>query len=108
MHQVEGLVDTRQRHLVRNQVVDIDAPFHIPVDDLRYIAPAACAAKGRALPRSSRHELKRPRRNFLAGSSHADYHAGAPSALATLERLPHQLDVADAFEGEIGATARQV
>ena len=40
------------------------------------------------------------------GAGDADDDAHAPSAMTALERLPHQLHVADAFEAVVGAAAR--
>src|SRR5579883_2343360 len=108
MHQVEGLVDLRQRHGVRDQVVDVDASLHVPVDDFGHVAPAFGAAECGAFPNAAGHQLEGPRGNFLACRRHADYHAGTPSALAAFQRLAHQLDVADAFEGVIRAAAGQI
>src|SRR5277367_2396682 len=93
---------------MRDQIVDIDSAFHVPIDNLRNVAPSARTAKGRALPGPARHQLKRPRRNLLPRARDSDNHAGAPSTLTALERLAHQLDVADALERKIRATARQV
>src|SRR5262249_38426818 len=46
---------------------------------------------------------ERPGGNLLAGAGDADYDAFAPAAVATLERRAHEVDVADAFEGVVGA-----
>src|SRR5690606_9967791 len=41
VHQVEGGVDLLQRHGVGDEIVDVDLPLHVPVDDLRHVrAPA--------------------------------------------------------------------
>ncbi len=53
MHQVERIIDAFERHLVGNQVVDIDPPVHVPVDDLRHVAAALRAAERGAFPRAS-------------------------------------------------------
>src|SRR5579885_3895779 len=108
MHQVEGVVDALKRHRVRDQVVDIDAPFHVPVDDFGHVAPAPGAAERGAFPGTAGDQLERTRGDFLALRRHADYHARAPSALTAFQRLTHQLDVAHAFEGKVRAAAGQV
>ena len=46
VHQVEGLVDALERQLVGDQVVDVDLPFHVPVDDLRHVAASSLIASG--------------------------------------------------------------
>jgi hypothetical protein len=99
VHEIEGLVDALERQLVRDQRVDLDPLVHVPVDDLRHVGATAGAAEGRALPHPTGDELERPGRDLLARARHADDHAHAPAAVAALERLAHQLDVADALEG---------
>src|SRR5262249_23708419 len=46
VHQVEGLVDVLQRHLMGDHRVDLDLPIHVPVDDLRDVGTPARAAEG--------------------------------------------------------------
>src|SRR5476651_2229697 len=50
LHQIEAFVDTLERQMVRDQIVDVDLAFHVPVDDLRHVGTAPCAAERRALP----------------------------------------------------------
>src|SRR5688572_29184175 len=59
MHEVERVVDVRERHRVRDQVVDVDLALHVPVDDLRHIGAAARAAERRTLPHTPRDQLER-------------------------------------------------
>src|SRR5262249_19602455 len=54
-------------------------------------------------PHPSGDELERSGRDLLSGAGDADDHALTPAAVAGLERRAHQLDVADAFEGVVGA-----
>src|SRR6185503_9781917 len=108
VHEVEGVVDLVERHGVGDQVVDIDLLVHVPVDDLRHVGAAACAAEGGALPYASGHQLERARRYFLARAGDADDDRLAPAAVTALERLPHRVHVADALEGEVGAAAGQI
>src|SRR5690242_245617 len=93
---------------MRDQIVDVDLLLHVPVDDLRHVAAAPGAAEGRALPYPAGDELERPRPDLLPGARHADDHRHAPAAMAALERLAHDLDVADAFEAVIGAAAGEL
>src|SRR5262249_31660190 len=50
VHQLESLVDVRQRHGVRDHRVDFDLALHVPVDDFWHVGAPARAAEGRALP----------------------------------------------------------
>ncbi len=108
VHQVEGVVDLLERHDVGDQRIDVDLAVHVPVDDLGHVAPALGAAEGRALPDPPRDELERPRRDLLAGAGDADDDRLAPAAMAAFERLAHQLRVADALEGVVGAAVGQL
>src|SRR5688572_27744841 len=105
VHQVEGAVDVRERQLVGDQVVDVELALHVPVDDARHVGAAACAAEGGALPYAAGDELEGARLDFLAGAGHADDHRHPPAAVAALERLAHEIHVADAFEAVIRAAA---
>src|SRR4026207_2095591 len=71
VHQVERLVDVVERHRVGDQVVDVDLALHVPVDDLRHVSAAACAAECRALPHSTGHQLERTRLDALTRPPHA-------------------------------------
>src|SRR2546425_4321952 len=108
MHQVEGLVDLGEPELVRDQVVDVDLALHVPVDDLRPLGAASRTAEGRALPHAAGHQLERPRLDLLASARDADDHRHAPAAMAALEGLAHELDVADALEAVVGAAAGEL
>src|SRR6201997_1142463 len=98
MHQIEPRIDLVERELVGDQIVDIDFPLHVPIDDLRYVGAAARAAEGGTLPHAAGDELERPRRDLLARGRDADDDALAPAAMAALEGLAHRVHVADAFE----------
>ena len=108
VHEMEGIVDLLDRHDVGDQRIDVDLPVHVPVDDLRHVAPALGAAERRAHPVPAGDELERARRDLLAGARDADDHRLAPAAMAAFQRLAHQLGVADAFEGIIGAAVGQL
>src|SRR4029078_7654592 len=71
VHQVEGLVDTFQRQDVRDQVIDIDLLFHVPVQDPRHGGAAPGAAECGALPHAPRDQLERPGLYLLARPRHA-------------------------------------
>src|SRR5215472_10611866 len=108
VHQLEAVVDVGERHRVSDQIVDVDAAVHIPVDDLRHVGAAARAAEGGALPDAAGDELERPGRDLLAGAGDADDDADPPAAMAAFQRLAHRRDIADAFEAVIGAAAGQL
>src|SRR4029077_10149497 len=103
VHEIESVVDLLERHDVRDEIVDVDPLVHVPVDDLRHIRPPACAPKRRALPNPSGDQLEGARLDLLARAGDADNDRHAPAAMAALERLAHQIDVADALEAVIGA-----
>src|SRR5271163_2952325 len=79
LHQVEAFIDAFERQTVRDQIVDVDLAFHVPVDDLRYVGAATCAAERRTLPFAARHELERTRADFFARCRHADDERLAPA-----------------------------
>src|SRR6478672_9118996 len=103
VHQIEALVDPVEWQNVGDQIVDVDLPVHVPVDDLRNVRAAACAAEDGAFPDAAGHELERTRTNLLSRACNADDHRYAPPAVAAFERLPHHIDVADALERIVGA-----
>src|SRR5256885_10620825 len=72
VHQVEALVDVGELQLVRDQVVDVDLLLHVPIDDLRHVAPALGAAERGAFPYAAGDELERARLDLLAGPRNAD------------------------------------
>ena len=67
------------------------------------IRPAFGAAERGAAPHAAGHQLERTGGYFLAVAGDADNHALAPAFVATLQRLAHDLRVADAFERVIRA-----
>src|SRR5690606_11841261 len=85
-----------------------DPALHVPIDDLRHVATAPGAAEGGAAPDPAGDELERPGVDLLPGAGDADDDALAPAAVAALQRLTHDLDIADALEGVVGAAVRQV
>src|SRR5580704_11147045 len=103
VHEVKGLVDFAKRHRVRDHRVDHDLSIHVPIDDPWHIGAPACATEGGTFPDPAGHQLERPRRDFLAGAGDADNDALAPAAMAALQRHAHQVDIADAFKGVVGA-----
>src|SRR5687767_9965105 len=104
VHEIERIVDLLDRHLVRDQVIDPDLAVHVPVDDLRHVGAAARAAERGALPHASGHELEWTGLDLLAGAGDTDDDADAPAAVTALQRLPHQIDIADALEAVVRAT----
>src|SRR5688572_19254880 len=72
MHQMESIVDFFERHGVRDQVIDVDAFFHVPVDNFGHVGTAARATKGGTAPAATSYELEWTRGNFLACTGYAD------------------------------------
>src|SRR5204863_6708396 len=87
---------------VGNHRVDLDLFLHVPIDDLGDVRAAARAAERRALPDAPRDQLEGARGDLLAGAGDADDHAHAPAAVAGLQRLAHDGDVAGAVERVVG------
>src|SRR5271169_6118619 len=108
MHQVEAGVDVVEGQLVGDQIVDVDLAVHVPIDDSWHVGASFGAAKGGSFPHPASDQLEGPGGNLLAGAGDADDDADAPTPVSAFERLPHGLDVADAFEAEIGPALGQV
>src|SRR5690606_30941418 len=83
--------------------IDLDLSVHVPVDDLGNVGAALGPAKGGAAPIAAGDELEGARGDLLARLGHADDDAGAPTAMARLERSAHHFGVAGAIEGEVRA-----
>src|SRR4051812_30079416 len=107
MHEIERAIDVLQRKFVRDQTVDVDLAVHVPVNDLRNVGAAARAAECGAFPYAPGDKLKRSRLNFFAGAGDTDDDRLTPASMAALERLPHEVDVADALETVVGAAVGQ-
>src|ERR1700726_1121791 len=103
VHQVERGVDVGKRHGVGDHRIDLDFSLHVPIDDFRYIGAAAGAAEGGAAPHPAGDQLKRTRRDLLAGAGNADDDALAPAAMAAFQGRAHEIGIADAFERVVGA-----
>src|ERR1700722_5994614 len=108
VHEFKGVVDFFQRHRVGDQVVNVDLAVHVPVHDLGNFGAPAYASESRTLPYSSRDQLEWPSADLLARTGNADDHRDAPAAMTALERLTHEVDVADAFEAVVCAAAGQI
>src|SRR5208282_4309423 len=87
VHQVESVVDALERHLVGDEIVDVDLALHVPVDDLRHVGAPARAAEGRTLPDAAGDELERAGGYFRARRRDADDDRFAPAAMAAFQRL---------------------
>src|SRR5256885_9847447 len=87
---------------MRDQLVDVDLPVHVPVDDPGHVGAAAGAADRRTLPHPPGDQLERSGLDLLARSGDADDDRHAPATVAALERLAHEIDVTDALEAVIG------
>src|SRR5690606_1436178 len=108
MHQIKRLIDPLQRHRMRDQIIDIDTPFHVPVHNRRHVGTAARAAKGTAAPYTASHQLERTCGDFLTGTGHTDDDGFTPTLVTGFQRLTHGVDVADTFKGVIRATLGQL
>lgn len=50
MHQFKGIVDLFERHLMGDEIIDVDLTVHIPVDDFGHVVEA----DGGAFPHPTR------------------------------------------------------
>src|SRR4030095_7405809 len=97
VHQIEGLIDALERHGVGDELIELDAAAHCPVDVLGQLRAPARAAEGGAAPGASGDEQERPHVDLLAGAGDADDDALSPTLVTGHQRLVHHLDVADAL-----------
>src|SRR5690606_24267245 len=65
VHEIEGLVDVLEAHLVRDEGIDLDLAAHVLLDHARQPGASLHAAERAAAPRASRDELDRPRADLL-------------------------------------------
>src|SRR5580704_7365875 len=107
VHEIERVVDLLDRHHVRDEIVDVDFLVHVPVDDLRCVGTAAGAAERTPLPHAAGDELERTGLDLLSGAGDSDDHRHTPAAVATLERLAHEINVAHALEAVVRAAVRE-
>mgnify|MGYP007080332817 CR=1 FL=1 len=105
VHQIETFVDALKRQRVRDHRVDLNFLVHVPIDDLRHIGAAACAAERSAFPDTAGDQLERARRDLFAGLSNANDNALTPAAMAGLQRLAHHGGVAGRIERVVRAAA---
>src|SRR5260221_7629824 len=103
LHQLEALVDALEGKAVRDELVDRDLAFHVPVDDLRHVGAPTRPAEGGALPYAPGDELEGPGRDLHARARHADDDALSPALVAALERVANGGVFADEFEAVVGA-----
>jgi hypothetical protein len=104
LHQIKSFIDFFKRHGVGNEIVDIDLAIHIPIHDFGHVSTAACATEGRAFPLPTGDELKWAGADFSARFGDTNDDALAPALMGALQRLPHHLGIADAFEAVISTT----
>src|SRR6056297_837109 len=105
MHEIEALVDLVERESVSDHRVDLDFAVHVPLDNLRHVGAASCAAECGATPGAAGDELEGSRRDFLAGAGDTDDDALTPSFVRRFQRDAHHVDVADGLKCVITAAA---
>src|SRR5699024_4392912 len=108
VHHVKAFVDLFQRKGVRNEVIDVDLAFHVPVHNGGYIGTAPGAPKGRAFPFAPRDELEGAGGYLGTGGCHANDDGLAPAAMAAFQCLSHDIGVADALERIVDAAISQL
>src|SRR6185436_12851212 len=108
MHEVEALVDPIEGQNVRNKIVDVYLVLHVPIDNLRHVGATPGTAECGPFPDAAGYQLERAGMDLLPCTGNADDDRYTPAAMATLERLAHQLHVADALETVVGTTLGQL
>src|SRR5438094_1405134 len=103
VHQLEPLVDVRERHSMRDHRIVLDLALHVPIDDFRHVGAPARATECRALPDASGHQLEWTGCDLRAGRGDADDDGLAPAAMTGFQRLAHDRDVAGTVESVVGA-----
>ena len=98
MHQIEGGIDLFQRHRVRDHAIQLDFALEVVFNIARELCAALDPAERGAFPDAARDQLKRAGADFLARAGHADDGGHALTHVAALQRLAHDLDIADAFK----------
>src|SRR5690606_460320 len=79
MEQIKGLVDLIERHVVGDELINLDLAAHVLFHVARQLAAALHSTKSRALPDPSGHQLERAGRYLLTGAGHADDDGFAPT-----------------------------
>ncbi|MNE24728.1 hypothetical protein D3C80_1180280 [compost metagenome] len=93
---------------MRDHVVNADAVFHVPIDDLRHVGAPTRSAEGRALPLPTSDELEWPGADLLTSGGDANQNRLAPALVAALKRLAHGVDITDALERVVGSTVGEL
>src|SRR5690606_25705000 len=68
VEQVEGFVDFFERHVVGDELIDLDLTAHVLFHVTRKLAATFHAAERRALPDPAGNQLERTGGDFLAGA----------------------------------------
>jgi len=108
MHQIKALIDVLKRHHVSDHRIYLDFSIHVPIYDLRHIGTTARAAKGRAAPNATRHQLEGAGGDFRACWCNTNDDALPPTLMRAFQRLTHNRDIAGRIEGVISAAAGQL
>src|SRR5690606_36673245 len=89
---------------VGDQVVDVDAVLHVPVDHGGHVGKAAGTTEGGTAPAAPDYQLEGAGGNLLACAGHADDEGLTPAFMGAFQCLAHHLDVADALEAVVEAS----
>ena len=103
MHEVERLVDIFEAHRMRNEFIDLDIAVHVLFHHAGQLRFAFTTSKSSASPDATCDQLERTCADFLTRTRDPDDYGFSPALVAAFECCPHQIDVADAFEGIIHA-----
>ena len=93
---------------MRNQIVDIYFPFHIPINNLRHVAAPLSTAKRSTAPDSTGYQLKRPGGYFLTRCRNTNDDALSPTFVAAFQSVAHYIGITDALKGIIDAAVGHI
>lgn len=108
MHHIKALIDFVQTERMRNQIVDIYFPFHIPINNLRHVAAPLSIAERSTAPDSTGYQLKRPGGYFLTRCRNTNDDALSPTFVAAFQSVAHYIGITNAFKGIIDAAVGHI
>src|SRR5262249_43301156 len=82
---------------------DFDLAVHVPIDNFGHVGAAAGASECGAFPDATGDQLERSGGDFRARRRDANDDGLTPSAMACLQGLPHDGNIAGALERIVGA-----
>ena len=106
MHQIECIVDLLQRHLVGDQVINVDFSVHVPINDLWHLGAALSAAKCSTFPNTASDQLEWTGGDLSACRRNTNDDRLAPTLVTAFKGLAHNVDITDALKTVVCAAFR--